>query len=104
MVRIPVVPITPGFSGGSICALISSTCSCGAICIGNGRGPQRLFYKFQLFHRYKDVTLSHSEKATYANHNATDFSGTIDDKLVNVAELLVLFIINIDSDKFRSSP
>src|SRR5262249_32797963 len=67
-----------------------------------GRGASgRLVDEFQLAHVDLDVVLAHAEEAADADHHAVDLAGLVDQHFADVAELLVLIVIDVQTDQLR---
>jgi hypothetical protein len=47
---------------------------------------------------------AHAEKAADADHDPLDFAGLVEKDLVDVAELLVLIVVDVKALELRSSP
>src|SRR4051812_34922571 len=68
------------------------------------RRRNRFVDEFDLIQANQDVVLTHAEEATHSDDNTRNFAGLIDDDLVDVAELLILLIVDIHADELRSAP
>ena len=48
--------------------------------------------------------LTHSKKPTHAENSGLDFSGLITEKFFNAAQLVVVIVVNTESDDQRQPP
>src|SRR3984885_5923349 len=68
-----------------------------------GRG-NRLIGPGDLAIGYRHVVLTQTEKATRTDHNGLDLSGLIDDEFGDVADLLLVVVIDIQPDELGGAP
>jgi hypothetical protein len=78
----------------------------GRPCHGGGRraGRARLHDKFDLVPRQADVVLADSQEAADADHNDIELAGSLIDEFVDVADLLVVAVVDIQADQLRRAP
>ena len=69
-----------------------------------GRGIHRLIHPFELAELHCDIMRAHSEEAADADHDGVDLPTLIGHQFLDVADLLVLRIINVHADQLRALP
>src|SRR5450830_1845601 len=78
----------------------------GRPCRGGGRGAggARLHEEFDLVPRQADVALANSQEAADADHDDIELAGSLVDEFVDVADLLVVAVVDIQADQLRRAP
>jgi hypothetical protein len=83
----------------------SSRCSrIGRRCTVRRRRPARLIDKLELTEGHRHVLLAYAEKAAHPDNDGVKLTILINDDFVDIANLLVLWALNIQPDKLGAPP